>query len=195
MAHPLIIDRTWDGASIGDGERVGITLELPGDPGATADRRGALVLAVDAPLHRDPPPKAEPGPTPGLWEHEVVELFLYRADGADEDGTVRYLELELGPHGHWLAWSFHGVRRRVGSLPARAQVERDEAARRWRGELEIASRDLPDWLRTAARSDLLANAFAVHGLGAARRFLAWRPSGAERPDFHQPQSAAPLAGE
>ena len=34
----------------------------------------------------------------GLWDYEVVELFLLNSD------TEEYLELEFGPHGHYLAW-------------------------------------------------------------------------------------------
>ncbi|MFT4980019.1 MAG: hypothetical protein ACI8S6_005931, partial [Myxococcota bacterium] len=84
------VAHTWDGEP------------LP-QPAATLHLSAELTLTVSAPLHNDPPPRAPVGPCWGLWEHEVVELFLL---GDDE----RYLEVELGPHGHHLVLQLHGVR-------------------------------------------------------------------------------------
>ena len=89
----LVIDSTWDGEVIGPDERVSLALEL-GD--------AALVLDVDAPFHGDPAPPGVPGSCDGLWEFEVAELFLL---GAEQ----HYLEIELGPFGHYLALSLHGA--------------------------------------------------------------------------------------
>ncbi len=157
----IAIDRTWDGGSAAAGERVLLALIW------AADR---LTVRVDAPFHDDPPPAAPPGRCDRLWEHEVVELFLVgRGD--------RYLEVEFGPHGHYLALGLHGVRRVVDaaiSIEFRATV----AAGRWAGVGAILRRDLPADLERW-------NAFAMHGVGPARRYLAAHPLPGPRPDFHR----------
>jgi len=46
-------------------------------------------IDVDAPLYNDPKsPTAQPGPVDGLWDYEVVEVFLL---GSEQ----RYLEVEV----------------------------------------------------------------------------------------------------
>ena len=129
-----------------------------------ADR---IRIQIEAPFHHDPAPDSPIGPTDRLWEHEVIELFLVH------EGT-RYTELEFGPHGHWLALRLDGVRQIVDrDLPLkwRSQIDGD----RWRGEGELMlSEPVVRW-----------NAFAIHGVGAARRYLAAHPVGGDAPDFHR----------
>lgn len=143
------------------------------------ERDGALRIVVDAPSHGDPPPPGKPGPTPGLWNYEVVEVFL--AESSDSSETVRYLEIELSPHGHHLVLRFEGVRNVVGQgmdLEYRARIDR--AAGRWTGEALLPN----DWLPPGP---LRVNAFAIHGVGERRRFLVSSPlPSGDAPDFHQP---------
>jgi hypothetical protein len=65
----------------------------------------------------------------------------------------------------------------------------------WRGEgvwncrARIGGQDLP-----ASNPDALrANAFAIHGCGAERRFLACAPVCGAQPDFHRCDAAVPLS--
>jgi hypothetical protein len=161
---------TWDGQPLLPGELA--RLELRIDPA-----RHALAIAVEATHHGDPPPEAPPGPTPRLWEYEVVELFLL---GRRE----RYLEVELGPHGHHLALRLEGRRRIVESgLPVDYRVE--HARRRWRGEARLSL----DWLPEGV---FAANAYAIHGRGRARRHLAAHPVPGPEPDFHRLECFAPI---
>jgi len=164
----LVIDKLWDGAPAADVEPVTLRLALVDD---------ALNVRVEAPFWGDPPPGAPVGPTWQLWEHEVVELFLL----GDDD---RYVELELGPHGHHLALRLHGVRNVVArDLPLRyrARILGD----RWEGEAWLPCSELPE-------GPWRLNATAIHGVGESRRYLSWRPLPGPRPDFHQPSAFAPL---
>ena len=172
MSAPLRlrVDRTWDGLPLAPGERAEVTL--------AADAGGGLRLTVDATYHADPPPAAPPGPTPRLWEHEAVELFVAGPGG---DDVVEYLEVELGPHGHHLVLRLRGVRWVVESgrpLRYRAVVGDDG---RWRGEALLPRGWLPAGPHRAAL-------FAVHGVGRGRRWLASVGLGERRgeADFHRP---------
>lgn len=155
----LVVERTWDDQPVD----VQVTVELRRD----ADH---LVIDVDAPFFDDAPPPGPAGPTAELWSYEVVEAFFL---GADE----RYLEVELSPHGHHLVLELSGVRqvvRQAMPLDFSATIE----GGRWQGRARVPASWLPPgWDRV--------NAFAIHGEGEARRFLAFQPAGGEAPDFHR----------
>ena len=139
-----------------------------------------LSIRIEAPFHDDPPPPTPPGPTAALWEHEVVELFVA---GVDE----RYLEIEIGPRGHHLVLWLEGVRRPAREqLPLSVEVSREGS--RW-----VAT------ARTDARVPLpeapwRVNAYAIHGVGEARRYLAHAPMPGDRPDFHRLDRFVPWRG-
>lgn len=174
---PLIrIDRTWDGAPVAAGESV--MLEL-------VRVEAGLRLRVEAPFHGDPAPDGPAGSTEGLWSHEVVELFV--AEAASVGEQPRYLEVELGPHGHHLLLRHEGTRRRVAVVEPTSVVAEIDGDR-WRGELVIDRRDLPP-------EPWVGNAYAMYGAGAERRHLAAEPVPGESPDFHRPERFRPLSAE
>ena len=154
---------------MGGDERVTLNLELA---------ETVLVCEVDAPFHDDPPPDAPAGSFDGLWEFEVVELFLL---GACE----RYLELEFGPFGHYLVLRLHGSRVLQDKGHALEYAAR-RGAGRWSGRLVVPVSYLPSTLHAC-------NAYAIHGPAAQRRQLAAYPPGGSEPDFHRLESFAPLA--
>jgi hypothetical protein len=148
--------------------------------------RGALVIEVDAPYFGDPAPDSPVGPTDGLWEYEVSELFI--ADDAEH-----YLEIELSPHGHHLALELQGVRNVV-----RSQLPIDYAATiagvddraggvrgRYRGLARVPAEYLPE-------RPTRANAYLIHGSGAARAYHAHSPPLGVIPDFHRLSCFVPL---
>jgi hypothetical protein len=136
----------------------------------------ALAVEVEAPDHSDAPPPGPPGPTPRLWEHEVVELFLL-------GDAERYLEIELGPHGHHLVLSLHG-RRRVEQQGLAIEYEARREGGRWGGRARVPRIWLPPGLARC-------NAYAIHGEGAARRHLAAFPVPGAEPDFHRLERFGP----
>ena len=165
---------TWDGKAAHTAERVELELSREGLD---------WVLQVNAPFHGDPEPTRPPGPMPGLWEYEVVELFLV----APKD---HYLEVELGPHGHYWVLELRGVRQVIREgLALDFQSNRDGS--RWRGRARIAGELVPggvSWF----------NAFAIHGHGqarGARRHLAHAPVPGDQPDFHRLGCFPELPGE
>lgn len=168
----LRVDRLWSGQPLAPEQHAELRLAAAGDD---------LLLTVDAPFHGDSPPPGAPGPTPGLWEHEVVELFVA---GPGTDEAFEYLEVELSPHGHHLVLRLAGVRRVVESvlpLDFRASID----GGRWRGSARLPRAWLPPPPHRAA-------AFALHGEGAARRYLSSVTLPGDAPDFHQPHRFPPI---
>lgn len=164
----LTIAHTWDGARLHPDERATVRLCDAGDH---------VRLSVRAPFEDDPPPPGPPGPTPGLWHHEVVECFLAGADGS-------YLEVELGPHGHHLVLSLSGVRQVVWQARP-LDVRFVKGCHTWTAEARIPLAWLPPRPWTA-------NAYRIHGVGAARVYHAHAPLPGAAPDFHQPAVFPPL---
>lgn len=162
MSPGLDIKQEWNGTPLDPREYVHLRLRRG---------TGALQLEVDSPYYADPAPQAPPGPLWGLWEHEVVELFI---GGPGQ----RYTEIELGPHGHHLVLRLDGVRNPVERELPLVFEARVEGAR-WRARAELPLAWLPE-------GPLRGNAYAIHGLGPARRYLAWNAVPGPRPDFHQP---------
>lgn len=166
-----VIDKLWDGGAARSDERA--TIEAAWD--ADTD---TLRVTVDAPWHGDPAPPASvpraPGQAEGLWNHEVVELFLAGAGG-------HYLELEFGPYGHTLALAFAAPRQRtpLGPAPISVAVSRVVLPCRWQAIVHVPAIMLPP-------APHAANACAIHGPASARRYLSATPLPGPRPDFHQP---------
>ena len=160
-ARSLLIAQTWDGqpAPRVDWVRMDLTVA-----------RHALQIDIDAPFHGDEAPSHATGHTPGLWNHEVVELFLL---GSDD----RYLEVELGPHGHHLVLELNGPRQVV-----REYTVLDYSAHA-SGERFVGHAELPlYWLPAGVER---MNAYAIHGAATSRHYLAWRGAPGVRPDFHR----------
>lgn len=149
---------------------------------ATVRLRGAeggLWVEVEAPFHGDPLPDAPPGRLDKLWEYEVVELFV-----AGSGEPVRYTELELGPGGHYLLYQLCGVRQ-----PERTDAPIDPVITQ-QGTRWTARVFLPDALLPPA--PWRVNATAIHGRGAARRYLSAADLGPGGPDFHRPDRFLPV---
>ena len=157
------IATTWDGQPIAaaDHSMVKVTQATPGH----------LTIEINAPYHGDTAPDAPPGRLDGLWTYEVIELFLVAQDG-------RYLELEFGPHGHYLALILSAPRQRADDslwLDYRAEID----DQRWHGSATLHVDE--DFTKPER-----FNAFAIHGQNEARRYLAHYPLPGPKPDFHQP---------
>ena len=129
----------------------------------------SLCYADDVPL-TDPDP--EKG-TWGLWDYEVVELFL-----VDDKG--HYTEIEVGPHGHHLVLQLDGPRSIVcKEIPMRWKSTIQEA--HWVGNGFLSKEWLPENI-------VRCNAFAIRNLSAGtRQYCSLSPLPGAQPDFHQPE--------
>mgnify|MGYP000948447806 CR=1 FL=1 len=139
--------------------RLGARLELGPD---------TFTVTVSGPLTRSPAPPHPPGRVEALWRHDVVEVFLL----GDDD---RYLELELGPHGHYWLLALHGCRNIVGEPAPLHHAWRQDAGR-WEASIMLPATALPPGLRAL-------NVTCI--LGTGRFHGSFVPLPGERPDFHQ----------
>jgi hypothetical protein len=177
----LLVANRWDGAP------------LPADEHAVVEVRwsehGELLLSVDAPYYGDVPPSAAAGSTEGLWEHELVEVFF-------ADAHEHYLEIELGPHGHYLVLELSGVRKAVRrGLPIQYSVSCQLTGAlagqgpigRFHGVARVPRAYLPAGVTRA-------NAYAIHGVGVRRCYHACSTLGhaGSAPDFHRLESFVPI---
>ncbi len=157
----LHIGQTWDGRRIPAEAAVWLDVSVHQDD---------LIIRVDAPFHDDPPPATAPGSTEALWTYEVVELFLLGA-------ASHYIEIELGPHGHYLVLQLEGVRQ-IAHRYLSITYTTERQGKRWRGDARLPLTYLPAGVNRA-------NAYAIHGSGDRRQYLAAYPAIGDKPDFHR----------
>lgn len=163
------IETTWDGGTLRAEEFARLDVEFRDDD---------LMIDVDAAFFNDPAPAQAPGSLSGLWDFEVVELFLVGRES-------QTLEIELGPHGHYCVLELAGPRqvRREG-VPIEYEAER--VGDRFEGRARLSRALLPPDLQAA-------NAFAIHGVGSDRRYLAASALPGPAPDFHRLSDYPPLS--
>jgi hypothetical protein len=165
----LSVAFTWNGRRLEPAEVSEVECRLAGED---------LTVLVDAPFFDDPPPRGRARSTDRLWEYEVVELFLV-------GDASRYLEIELSPRGHYFVLQLHGARNVVRKgLHIRYQAE--ITGRRWHGIATVPCSYLPPGIERA-------NAYAIHGAGSARRYLAAFPVPGAAPDFHRLEAFGRIA--
>ena len=147
----LVVDKSWDGAIVAGLEETQVRFRLSPQ---------GLEVEVSAPFYNDPAPSAPGGELDGLWEYEVVELFLLGGGG-------HYLEVELGPHCHYLILLLAGIRQ-VKTRLTPCHCKTRIIGSRWQASLVVAKEQLPLPFSHA-------NAYVIHGQGAGRRYLAAFP--------------------
>ncbi len=168
--HALKIALTWNGHSLPLSEQILMEIEK---------RPKGLLIDFEAPFYDDAPPESDAGPTPELWEHEVVEVFIAHAEQPDQ-----YTEIELGPHGHYLVLRLQGVRNIVSQLHE-IRYKYYRVPGRWMGTALIPNELLPP-------GPWVYNAYAIHGQGPTRQYSSCFSVPGPQPDFHQPSRFGPL---
>ncbi len=166
----LDITRKWNGKLLSRQEHVEVSLRKV---------QGGAAITIRAPFYGDPAPKTPPGSVDGLWEFEVVELFI-----AGPGSPVLYTEIEVGPAGHYLVISLNGVRQPTASgLPIQVEAAID-------GDVWHATATIDDSVLPA--QPWRVNATAIHGLGQSRVYASTAVLPGDAPDFHQPDAFLPF---
>ncbi len=168
FSKQLHIKQTWDGKQVPVADQLNLFFSL--------DTK-QFTFRVEAPFYGDVAPSGVLGFTDKLWEYEVVELFLLGVSG-------QYLEIELGPHGHYLLYLLTDVRQVLKTIePLSVSCTIKDAS--WQGEITIATGDIPENI-------VAINGYGIHGQGSSRRYVAMSPVSGESPDFHQLDVFLPL---
>ena len=208
--YNCIIGSKWDGSRLSEDEKIFVSVTVE----EVAPEPPVLVITVDAPFYNDPKPScdAEDGcgaqqlphsPThhlsseqskclnfDGLWNYEVVEVFI-------KGKLDKYIEIEMGPHGHYLILALDGYRhcfkRGIEPISYEAKI----SANRWTGKLVAPIHILPP--PTGIPDAMYSfNAYGIHeGVGKSQEesvdtrvyCCAFPPEKAEGeylvPDFHK----------
>lgn len=184
------ISKSWDGVEL---ETTPYKINFSLDPST-----GEMVIAIDAPYFGDSSvPDAEPGKFETLYNHEVVEVFL-SSNLRISSGLEPYIELNVGPHGHYnlvcfineAEWETSDSTMELERLP---KCTINEGTKRWTGSIRIPSFFLPE---PVCYSDLSIewrmNCFAIHGSDGNRTYWAANRVPGEIPNFHQLASFSSL---
>lgn len=164
----------WNGQPV---EHVPVSLTLD------SSSEDVLQVIVQAPFFDDPaPPVADNSTFIGLWDYEVVELFLL--NDADQ-----YLQVQLAPRGQFFVLLFDGERNyKRFSLPLTvSSVITGGADASWTATAEIPTDYLPYMVTRV-------NVYSTHGVGDNRLYEAYSPapSTATQPDYHNLEYFAPI---
>jgi len=175
-----IIDKKWDGSLLEETQKIFLSIsvsEATGEP--------LLLVSVDSPFYNNPAPTAPPSSSlDGLWNYEVVEFFI-------KGKLDKYIEMEMGPHGHYLILAFDGYRqcfkRAIEPISYQAQISEDGT--RWTGRLVVSMDILPP--STGIPNALFSyNAYALYDDPDRQYCCAYPPVAKnyptyENPDFHR----------
>lgn len=126
-----------------------------------------------------------------LWDRDVAEAFLQ----PDPTREHYYREFEVSPNGMWIDLDIFpgGLADLKSGL--NKSVFLDEKAHRWAAELAIPLKSLT--ANFDPKAIWRANFYRVEGKEEPRTYLAWRPTGTAKPNFHVPAAFGTLrfAGE
>lgn len=178
-----VLETTWDNRIPDDAPQIFI--------GIKPKQKDGIEVKVDAPFYDDPklPPHLEskPGRVDGLWDYEVVEVFFLGEN-------LKYLEVELGPKGHFLVYSLQGRRNvtehdlMLEQYSANIYKSSESGEQRWRGDAFIPFQFLPPNLTSW-------NAYAIHKSETDRRYMSLFPVPQGKfnaPDFHRLEYFQPI---
>lgn len=116
-----------------------------------------------------------------LFKEDCVELFL----GHDASNPNHYLEIELGPFGHYFDLDVRrgGKTSSAWSSGLEIATTRDAKARRAVIEARFGAKEIRALLRSGAR--LPMGLYRMEGK-SPRQYLAWSPTLTRKPNFHVP---------
>lgn len=121
-----------------------------------------------------------------LWDRDVAEVFLQ----PDHSNVRRYKEFEVSPNGFWIDLDIAPGEKHDLKSGLQRRVVLNEAQKTWIAELAIPMKCL------VAKFDpglaWRVNFYRVEGAQEPRFYSAWKPTGAEVPNFHVPEAFGEL---
>ncbi len=117
-------------------------------------------------------PDSPVGFTKDLWKYDVVEFFFCHPDGS-------YIEIEVGPAGHWLVYEFSSYRHPLDTMPRVLRYESRVLGLRWEGKFFMPLA----WLKSSLEQ-CRVNAYQIRTATSGREYFAWRSIPTLAPDFH-----------
>ncbi|MBI2475028.1 hypothetical protein HYV69_01240 [Candidatus Uhrbacteria bacterium] len=161
----LRVDHLWNG-EVCQNDRVFADIEI-------SEHQNGFNVKVESPVLHDqkiPIEAATGSRVEGLWNYDVVELFLVGPGH-------RYLEIELGAGGHFLILGFDRIRHCSNEYKNFQPIlsHKKTLGKTWVSELMIPWKIVPENLRAL-------NVFMI----ASGQFLSYSPLPGDKPDFHQP---------
>jgi hypothetical protein len=177
MTMNYSITSLWNSYPIPDHRFIQISL-------SSTDDKDHLYVEINAPFFNDsaPPSPPPPGPYPGLYNYEVVEIFFLNSS------TNHYIELEFAPHGQYLVILLTARRQTFKQLlPLPDYTVEYPSSNRWIGRVHIPRCHFPSHINRF-------NAYAIHGQGDNRTYEALYPAprDSQRPDFHRLELFQPI---
>ncbi len=127
----------------------------------------------------------------GLYKEDCVELFFT----PKADTPQRYLEIELGPFGHFFDLDMDKLAKKSDtkwSSHAEISTARDVAQRRAVIEVALRAKEITAALVPGANLPL--GLYRMEGTGN-RNYLAWSPPKTPKPNFHVPEAFGVLVIE
>ncbi|CAI4231849.1 unnamed protein product [Auanema sp. JU1783] len=175
--YDYVIDKTWNGLPV-DHAPIKVNMNWQFEKIEGKPHKRVVKVNFEAPLFDDPEPDDPPGILNDLYNYECIEFFFANQKN-------QYLEVEVGPHGHWLCILFDGVRKPFNNGEELELVVNNKiiGSDTWQGELEIPLAYFPGNVTKF-------NSYAIHGTGDERVYEALYPvtdGSYEEPDFHRTQ--------
>ena len=190
----LSISNLWNGtpSSLGPENDYKINIDID-------NMTGEIILIIDAPFFNDPPPtlnhinnSKDTKRYIGLWNYEVVEVFISDCRGAN------YLEINIGPFGHYYLKSISTYDQNdMMDIDREPTVKINAKTNRWNARFYIPYAIVPEPdtgfdMETPLAIKWHINAFAIHGNKDSREYLAATALPGKSPNFHQPKFFEPF---
>ena len=154
MTAHIRLTQQWNGLPIIQNECAEITVEQSAH---------AFTISFAAKLAKTfACPGSPPGFTHGLWDYDVLEIFFARPNGS-------YLEIEIGPKGHWLIYEFSSYRKAIDKNPRLLTYAYTVKNLTWKGEFLVPE----EWLK-APIMQCKVNFYQIRTTNKGKEYFAWR---------------------
>lgn len=173
----FFITHQWGGTSLAEKDVVSIVVAED-----ALQYTICFSAAIGGSIHA---PETPAGFTDGLWEYDVFEVFVLNADGT-------YLEIEVGPKNHWLAYWFASYRKRDAQRtfdPATFTYRATVEGMRWNGLFSFPKLWVKDGL-AVTRWNFYQIRKIAEGI---YEYLAWQSLPEVAPDYHRTECFVPLS--